>query len=225
MGSKGSADHPLARFAGAFAGENWEGILAEIQANRDRDKAELDDLYPRSARRNTMKTLYLANAYGFSQQQRESLLPPLIETLTQLGAEVWEPFQRNNQINLSDPGWAYAVSQADVRDVLAADGILAIVNGTPPDEGVAVEIGMVIAFNQLLAQGRMEQSAGKVEAKAIFLFRDDLRRCSDSDQYPLNLMLFAGLPATDWSRYYYTQMDELKDPQKALVPWLGDGQH
>ena len=32
--------------------------------------------------------------------------------------------------------------------------------------------------------------------KPTFLFRDDFRRCTDSEVYPLNLMLFAGLPET-----------------------------
>jgi len=61
-----------------------------------------------------------------------------------------------------------------VRD---ADGIFAVVNGCPPDEGVMVELGMAIAWE-----------------KAVFLFRDDFRRCTDSEAYPLNLMLFTGLP-------------------------------
>ena len=34
-----------------------------------------------------------------------------------------------------------------------------------------------------------------------FLFRDDYRRCTDCDAYPLNLMLLAGLPASGWEAY------------------------
>ena len=30
--------------------------------------------------------------------------------------------------------------------------------------------------------------------KPVFLFRDDFRRCTDSEAYPLNLMVFTGLP-------------------------------
>ena len=105
------------------------------------------------------KTVYLANPYGFSKQQRSLLLPPIIQALEALDVEVWEPFERNNQIDASQVGWAYQVAQADFRDVKACDGIFAIVNGTPPDEGVMVELGMAIALN-----------------KAIFLFRDDFRR-------------------------------------------------
>lgn len=148
------------------------------------------------------KKIYLANPYGFSQQQK-TLLPPIIEVLENLGAEVWEPFARNNQIDISQAGWAYLVAQADVNDVKNCDGIFAIVNGTPPDEGVMVELGIAIACN-----------------KAIFLFRDDFRRCTDSESYPLNLMLFAGLPAVGWEKYYYTSLAEISCQQKALYSWL-----
>ncbi|KJH70116.1 nucleoside 2-deoxyribosyltransferase [Aliterella atlantica] len=148
------------------------------------------------------KKIYLANPYGFSQQQK-TLLLPIIEVLESLGAEVWEPFARNNQIDISQAGWAYLVAQADVNDVKNCDGIFAIVNGTPPDEGVMVELGIAIACN-----------------KAIFLFRDDFRRCTDSESYPLNLMLFAGLPAIGWEKYYYTSLAEISSQQKALYSWL-----
>ena len=40
-----------------------------------------------------------------------------------------------------------------------------------------VELGLAIAWE-----------------KPVFLFRDDFRRCTDSEAYPLNLMLFTGLP-------------------------------
>lgn len=149
------------------------------------------------------KTLYLANPYGFSAQQKALLLPPIVQQLQSLGAEVWEPFLRNNQVDFAKPGWAYQVAQADCHDVRACDGVFAIVNGTPPDEGVMVELGMAIALQ-----------------KAIFLFRDDFRRCTDSDQYPLNLMIFAGLPEMGWQDFYYTSIAEILSPQKALYRWL-----
>jgi nucleoside 2-deoxyribosyltransferase len=149
------------------------------------------------------KTLYLANPYGFSTQQRALLLPPIVAQLEALGAEVWEPFDRNNQVDFALPGWAYRVAQADVRDVEQADGFFAVVNGTPPDEGVMVELGMVIALK-----------------KPIFLFRDDFRRCTDSEEYPLNLMLFASLPEVGWQHYFYDSVEGIGDPEKALAIWL-----
>ena len=45
------------------------------------------------------KTLYLANPYGFSLQQREGPLAALVVALETLGAEIWEPFARNNQLD------------------------------------------------------------------------------------------------------------------------------
>ena len=119
-----------------------------------------------------------------------------------LGLEVWEPFARNNQLNMSEPGAAYQIAQADTRDVMSCDALFAVVNGVPPDEGVSVEVGIAIALD-----------------KPIFLFRDDFRRTQDSDEYPLNLMLFAGLPRDGWEKYYYGSVPEIVDPAKALCIW------
>ena len=151
------------------------------------------------------KTLYLANPYGFSTQQREGPLTALAAALQAVGADVWEPFARNNQIDRAKPGWAYRIGQADLRDVRDADGFFAVVNGCPPDEGVMVELGMAIALQ-----------------KPVFLFRDDFRRCTDSEIYPLNLMLFTGLPETGWEAHWYASIEELADPGKALARWLHD---
>ncbi len=148
------------------------------------------------------KTIYLANPYGFSDQQKALLLPPLVAALEALGLEVWEPFARNNQVDFSSPEWAYQVGQADYRDVVACDGIFAVVNGVPPDEGVMVELGMAIALG-----------------KTTFLFRDDFRAATDSGMYPLNLMLFTGLPLEGWQDFYFTRIEELASPSKALARW------
>ena len=151
------------------------------------------------------KTIYLANPYGFSTQQKAVLLPPIVAVLEELGLEVWEPFARNNQVDFQEEGWAYRIGQADFRDVEAADAIFAVVNGVPPDEGVMVELGMAIALG-----------------KPTFLFRDDFRRATDSETYPLNLMLFTGLPRDGWEDYYYTSVEEIATPGKALAKWAGE---
>ena len=148
------------------------------------------------------KTVYLANPYGFSAQQRALLLPQIVEALEALGLEVWEPFRRNNQVDLSEPGWAYRIGQDDLRDAREADAIFAVVNGVPPDEGVMVELGIAVALG-----------------KPTFLFRDDFRRATDSEEYPLNLMLFTGMPRQGWRDYYYTSIDEIGAPEKALALW------
>ena len=148
------------------------------------------------------KTIYLANPYGFSAQQKAVLLPRLVEALEALGLEVWEPFARNNQEDFLSEGWAYRVGRKDLRDVVESDAIFAVVNGVPPDEGVMVELGAAIALG-----------------KPTFLFRDDFRRVTDSEEYPLNLMLFTGLPEKGWQDYFYTSIEEIAAPDKALARW------
>ena len=150
------------------------------------------------------KTIYLANPYGFSAQQNVLLLPPIVTALERLGLEVWEPFARNNQLDFTTAGWAYEIGQRDYRDVAQSDAIFAVVNGVPPDEGVMVELGMAIALG-----------------KPTFLFRDDMRRATDSEEYPLNLMLFTGLPEEGWREYFYTSVEEIVSSEKALARWAG----
>ena len=147
--------------------------------------------------------IYLASPYGFSAQWQRLLLPEFISALESLGLEVWEPFERNGQVDLAQPGWAYQVAQRDLQDVKDADALFAIVNGTPPDEGVMVELGAAIALG-----------------KPTFLFRDDFRRCTDSEDYPLNLMLFSGLPAQGWQDFVYTSLEEIVQHDKALYRWV-----
>jgi nucleoside 2-deoxyribosyltransferase len=151
-----------------------------------------------------MKRIYLASPYGFSFQQRTTLLPVFVEILSRIGAEVDEPFARNEQVKLAaEKGWAYEVGQNDLQGVRDCDGIFAIVNGAPPDEGVMVELGVAIALG-----------------KKVFLFRDDVRRSVACEDYPLNLMLFTGLPEESWRDYFYTSVGEISSPDKALVRWL-----
>ena len=150
-----------------------------------------------------MKSIYLASSYGFSRQQRETLLPAFVAKLASLDLSVHEPFGHMQQVVYGrDRGWAYRVGQSDLAAVREADGIFAIVNGAPPDEGVMIELGAAIALG-----------------KATFLFRDDFRRSADCEDYPLNLMLFTGLPKDDWRRWYFTSLDEIASPEKALLPW------
>ena len=86
--------------------------------------------------------------------------------------------------------------------MVQSDAIFAVVNGIPPDEGVMVELGMAIAMK-----------------KPTFLFRDDFRRVVESEQYPLNLMLFTGMPEEGWRDYFYTSVEEITSPDKALARW------
>lgn len=153
------------------------------------------------------KKVYLANPYGFSGEQKDILLPRLVKELEKVNPkiEVWEPFARNDQINFADPHWAHRVGQANMYDCLKCDAIFAVVNGCPPDEGVMVELGICIALS-----------------KPTFLFRDDFRRCTDSGEYPLNLMLFTGLNRYTWENFYYTSLDQINDQNKAFWLWAND---
>ena len=147
------------------------------------------------------KKLYLANPYGFSKQTK-SLLNEFIKIFNNLNIEVYEPFERTKDIIKKKDNWAYELAESNFYDLKKCDCIFAIVNGTPPDEGVMIELGIAIALK-----------------KKIFLFRDDFRNCSDSDQYPLNLMLFLGLPKNDWEKYYFESLQDIKSNKKRFVEW------
>ena len=151
------------------------------------------------------KTLYLASPYGFSEHWRLRLLPEFISKLESMGVNFLEPFSRNSNIDISKPGWANKVACSNLNDLRQCDGLFAIVNGSPPDEGVMVELGVAIALG-----------------KPTFLFRDDFRKCTDSDEYPLNLMIFVGIHSKSWNDYYYTSLDEIGSKNKAFFNWLSD---
>ena len=151
------------------------------------------------------KIIYLASPYGFSDQCRLKLLPEFITKLESMGARVWEPFFRNSNIDFTMPGWANKVASSNYKDLKDSDALFAIVNGTPPDEGVMVELGVAIALG-----------------KPTFLFRDDFRKCTDSDEYPLNLMIFVGIPYGNWNDYYYRSIDEICSRKKAIYKWLNN---
>ena len=147
------------------------------------------------------KKLYLANPYGFSKQSKK-LLYEFINIFNDFDIEVFEPFERTKHIIEKEGEWAYELAKYNYSYLKKCDCIFAIVNGTPPDEGVMIELGIAIALK-----------------KEIFLFRDDFRNCSDSNQYPLNLMLFLGLPKYNWEKYYFESIRDIKSNKKGLVEW------
>ena len=147
------------------------------------------------------KKLYLANPYGFSKQTNK-LLFEFINIFNDLNIEVYEPFDRTKYISQEEGKWAYDLARSNFRDLKKCDCIFAIVNGTPPDEGVMIELGIAIALK-----------------KEIFLFRDDFRNCSDSNEYPLNLMLFLGLPKDNWKKYYFESLQDIKSDKKGFMEW------
>ena len=147
------------------------------------------------------KKLYLANPYGFSKQTK-NLLTEFIKIFHNLNLEVYEPFERTKHLISNKNNFAYEIAKTNFEDLKSCDCIFAIVNGNPPDEGVMLELGVAIALK-----------------KEIFLFRDDFRHCTDSDQYPLNLMLFVGLPKEGWENNYFESLEDIYNPNKNLVNW------
>ena len=146
------------------------------------------------------KKLYLANSYGFSKQTKK-LLYEFINIFNDLNIEVYEPFERTQHL-IQKEEWAYELAKSNFNDLKNCDCIFAIINGTPPDEGVMIELGIAIALK-----------------KKIFLFRDDFRNCSDSNEYPLNLMLFLGLPKNNWEKYYFESLKDINSNKKGFVEW------
>ena len=111
------------------------------------------------------KIIYLANPYGFSPHMQKRLLPDISDALTSMGLKVWEPFARNNEdVGDMSVDAVMRIAYNDTRDVIKSDAIFAVVNGEPPDVGVAVEIGIAIASK-----------------KPVFLFRDDFRVARDTE--------------------------------------------
>ena len=134
--------------------------------------------------------------------QIKSLLHEFIHIFNNLNIEVYEPFERTKHMIKKEGEWAYDLAKSNFQDLKNCDCIFAIINGTPPDEGVMIELGIAIALK-----------------KKIFLFRDDFRNCSDSNEYPLNLMLFLGLPKNNWEKYYFESLKDINSNKKGFVEW------
>ena len=147
------------------------------------------------------KKLYLANAYGFSNQTK-ILLSQFLKVFNDLNIEVYEPFEKTENLLKNNGNWAFDLAKTNYIELKKSDCIFAIVNGNPPDEGVMIELGIAIALK-----------------KKIFLFRDDFRNCSDSNQYPLNLMLFLGLPKDDWQQFYFETLNDITSNKKKFLEW------
>ena len=93
------------------------------------------------------KKLYLANPYGFSKQTNK-LLNEFINIFNDLNIEIYEPFARTKNIIQNEGNWAYDLAINNYHDLKKCDCIFAIVNGTPPDEGVMIELGIAIALKK-----------------------------------------------------------------------------
>ena len=120
------------------------------------------------------KVVYLANNWGFAPTTANGPLKDMVKVLEDAGFAVLEPFARNQ-----DADNPRATCEKDLDDIRASDYVVAVLNGEPPDVGVAVEVGYAAALG-----------------KHIFLFRDDFRICGDTSTFPVNLMFMAGQEQT-----------------------------
>lgn len=118
------------------------------------------------------KTVYLANPYGFVESTRRigKFIAEQIEKRCDL--EVYEPF-RDTPL-----GKPHEIARANFRAIDDCEIFVAVLVGEPTDVGVAVECGYAMTQN-----------------KPVIYLRDDIRRCTDNDSYPVNLM-FMGPSAT-----------------------------
>ena len=97
------------------------------------------------------KKLYLANPYGFSKQTKK-LLYEFINIFNDLNIEVYEPFERTKHLIQKEDYWAYNLAESNFNNLKTCDCIFAIVNGTPPDEGVMIELGIAIALKKKITR-------------------------------------------------------------------------
>lgn len=153
------------------------------------------------------KTVYLANQYGFSGMERYYIMGHVTRQIESLNLYVHEPFEQiAKSINMDNvrESW-YEIGQTNMDSIVGSDAVFAMINGLEPDSGVMIEIGLAYAWNI-----------------PVFLFRDDMRQGSETNTYPLNIMIFAGLPKDNWKDHYYTCLADITDPKKALAKWAKD---
>ena len=137
--------------------------------------------------------LYLANNIGFSSSQRPQL-DAIEKELKRLGFDTFEPFRDNNQSGApTHSSQVLAICDADLQGIRDCDGVFAVLNGEPPDVGVAIEVGYAAALG-----------------KKIILFRDDIRVSTDSDIFPVNLMFCAGRADKDFIPLVIRSVGDIK---------------
>lgn len=155
------------------------------------------------------RTLYIANGLGFSASAREFCLRPIVEAVKSMGYSVIEPFTDNNELSLAHARTVeqeLEIARLDMEGVRKSDAVLCVASAPIPDEGAMVEVGAALAWG-----------------KKVYILNDDFRfSADDRPTLPMNLMLFAGMSADTWKECYFTSIDDLKNPDKAL--WKGNTQ-
>ncbi len=151
-------------------------------------------------------TLYIANALGFNTHAREHMLRDIVVVVRDMGFGVIEPFANNNELALSEErsvNQELQIARLDANGVKDADGVLCVISSPIPDEGSMVEVGMAMAWG-----------------KPVFYLNDDFRHKPKCGQLPMNLMLFYHTSEDTWRQYYYTSVESMRDPERALHKWI-----
>jgi nucleoside 2-deoxyribosyltransferase len=154
----------------------------------------------------TKPTLYIANALGFHTHARNNMLVDVVKTVRDMGFGVIEPFADNNEVSLAQErsiSQELEIARLDTKGIKDADGVLCIISSPIPDEGSMIEVGMALAWG-----------------KPVFYLNDDFRYIPRGGQLPMNLMLFYHTSKDTWRQYYYTSLDEMRDPEKGLYKWI-----
>lgn len=150
-----------------------------------------------------MPKLYIANGIGFSKLGRTYVLDKIVGVVKSLGFDIIEPFSDNNELSLEISRTIESeleIAKRDMNGVRQSDGVLCVISSPIPDEGSMIEVGAAMALN-----------------KPVFYLNDDFRyKANNTGQLPLNLMLFTHTTADTWDRYYYTSIEDLSSPGKAL---------
>ena len=154
--------------------------------------------------------MYLANSLGFSNLTGKFALPKIKRALENHPAvKVYEPFEQiaelHDKIDSIDKAFNVSITLKD--KVKQSDAVFAILNGVPPDDGVSIKVGIATALE-----------------KPIFLFRDDIRKLSETDGiFDVNLMFFSSIPQDgeygSWKHYHYKSLDQIANCSMAYWKW------
>ena len=120
--------------------------------------------------------LYLANNLGFTTYGQDHLDNVIVPRLENLGYEVIEPFTRNKPLINKYDGkkLAFEIALDNQKSMDRSEALVAILDGTDVDSGVAAEIGYAYALGGITING----------------YRNDFRKaCIDEGICDINLQV------------------------------------
>jgi nucleoside 2-deoxyribosyltransferase len=161
-------------------------------------------------RNGDMRRIYLAQGYGFSALDRSTGLQSLVSRLENIGFEVDEPFQAASEKNIdfSQAGWAYTLSQMCKQAIEGSDVLLVVTNGQSPDVGAMVEAGYATGLGKL-----------------VCYFHDSILVASDislKDFFVDAALLTSHSDKASWDKCFYQSLEELGRQDKSLCQYLAN---